>query len=819
MALELRARGQIRITDLTDSRQLVAYIGSSNRRQVIYDPNTKKYQPDYGVTPNILTPELYIAGSSVNQIKNVKSLKWYVQVDSTGAFQEITENDTYAIGEGYSLTIKKNVLDVRYSMLYKAEIVYHDTQSNRDIIVQADIELVKLENGLAGVSLGATTAVLTNDTHTIPTDYQGNNGSYFGAETQFIVFEGTEDKTEEWAVTATPSAGITGSMRDLGTTTEGENLYNQATAKKVYMDNGVEKETTENDYTSDFIPITVGQDYIYRQKYINNLWYTATPYTTFTYYDADKNYLFEEKKIETVELEVGENKTYTYNIKATDARVKFIRTNGNLLYDGAFFATYSATPVADKRIIYDVTGITVDSGYVEFRAQKGAEVLTKRFTLTRTKSGYTPVKGTDYFDGKPGQDGKSSYLWVRYSQNADGNGMTTNPTGAKYIGVTTTETTSPPGDYKAYQWVKFQGETGLPGEDGSRLHLKYSNDGGKTFTANNGEDFGTYLGKLVDFEELDSTNPADYTWGKITGDNAVSYRTVVPATIKKDKDGKLVPASIAITTSVTDGKSNPALATGYYRIQKLVTYNGAQQEVYKSTLPEQTVNFTVPTDALRLTISFGLEANTYIETQTIEVVKDGDDSLLLTISTPNGDSIRNHAGTLTAVAEAFKGTATVTPTAHQWYLLNPSSAGDSDSGTGWHKLTTVDARGTSGFTTKTLTITPSAINGTATFMVIATYKGVKYKRQVTVSDIMDAYTFATIGNGFFKNAQGTNTYTQKVYLSGVEVDKAGTQFRYEWVAYDANMNIIPGFSKIGKTITVSASEHNGSGLIYCIVSD
>lgn len=691
MALELRARGQIRITDLTDSRQLVAYIGSSNRRQVIYDPNTKKYQPDYGVTPNILTPELYIAGSSVNQIKNVKSLKWYVQVDSTGAFQEITTNDTYTIDEGYSLTIKKNVLDVRYSMLYKSEIVYHDTQSNRDIIVQADIELVKLENGLAGVSLGATTAVLTNDTHTIPTDYQGNNGSYFGAETQFIVFEGTEDKTEEWTVTATPSAGITGSMR--------------------------------------------------------------------------------------------------------------------------------TTPVDDKRIIYDVTRITVDSGYVEFKAQKGAEVITKRFTLTRTKSGYTPVKGTDYFDGKPGQDGKSSYLWVRYSQNADGNGMTTNPTGAKYIGVTTTETTSPPSDYKAYQWVKFQGETGLPGEDGSRLHLKYSNDGGKTFTANNGEDFGTYLGKLVDFFEQDSMNPADYTWGKITGDNAVSYRMVVPATIKKDKDGKLVPASIAITTSVTDGNSKPTLATGYYRIQKLVTYNGAQQEVYKSTLPEQAVNFTVPTDALRLTISFGLEANTYIETQTIEVVKDGDDSLLLTISTPNGDSIRNHAGTLTAVAEAFKGTATVTPTAHQWYLLNPSSAGDSDSGTGWHKLTTADARGTSGFTTKTLTITPSAINGTATFMVIATYNGVKYKRQVTVSDIMDAYTFATVGNGFFKNAQGTNTYTQKVYLSGVEVDKGGTKFRYEWVAYDANMNLIPGFNKVGKTITVNASEYNGSGLIYCIVSE
>ncbi|MFS1069648.1 hypothetical protein ACFC99_16875, partial [Enterococcus casseliflavus] len=43
------------------------------------------------------------------------------------------------------------------------------------------------------------------------------------------------------------------------------------------------------------------------------------------------------------------------------------------------------------------------------------------------KDGYTPVKNVDYFDGQPGQNGKSAYLWIRYSQNADGSGMTTDP--------------------------------------------------------------------------------------------------------------------------------------------------------------------------------------------------------------------------------------------------------------------------------------------------------------------------------------------------------------------------------------------------------
>src|SRR5690606_32752408 len=49
------------------------------------------------------------------------------------------------------------------------------------------------------------------------------------------------------------------------------------------------------------------------------------------------------------------------------------------------------------------------------------------------KDGYTPIKGVDYFDGidgKDGADGSSSYLWVKYSQNANGNPMTDNPLGA-----------------------------------------------------------------------------------------------------------------------------------------------------------------------------------------------------------------------------------------------------------------------------------------------------------------------------------------------------------------------------------------------------
>lgn len=140
--------------------------------------------------------------------------------------------------------------------------------------------------------------------------------------------------------------------------------------------------------------------------------------------------------------------------------------------------------------------------------------------------GYTPVKGTDYFDGEDGQDatdGTSSYLWVRYSQNADGSAMTDVPTDALYIGIATTESVSAPTSYTAYTWSLIKGTDGVegePGKDGntSYLHIKYSNDGGLTLTVNSGEDVGDWIGTYVDFTSADSTNVASYTWNKVKGE-------------------------------------------------------------------------------------------------------------------------------------------------------------------------------------------------------------------------------------------------------------------------------------------------------------
>lgn len=235
----------------------------------------------------------------------------------------------------------------------------------------------------------------------------------------------------------------------------------------------------------------------------------------------------------------------------------------------------------------------------------------KPFMGPQGKDGYTPIKNVDYFDGQPGQNGKSAYLWIRYSQNADGSGMTTDPANAKYTGYATTETNVAPTSPSAYRWQQTKGDPGIgipgePGPDGktSYLHIKYSNDGGLTFTGNAGEDGGDYIGQYVDFTEADSTKPSDYTWSLAKGPkgdkgDSASLISLSGATqaITIDKDGKITPASsftvigTAVNTSISNwtyslngGNFGSAVPTGVTRSGNTVTINPATSTFNQLTI-------------------------------------------------------------------------------------------------------------------------------------------------------------------------------------------------------------------------------------------
>ena len=135
-------------------------------------------------------------------------------------------------------------------------------------------------------------------------------------------------------------------------------------------------------------------------------------------------------------------------------------------------------------------------------------------------------KGEQGIPGAPGQDGRTTYFHIKYSANADGSGMKETPD--VFIGTYVDFTEQDSADPSDYKWARFQGlqgeqgTQGIPGTNGVDgktyyLHIKYSDDGGETFTGNAGEDSGAYIGVLTDLNVDDSTNPKDYKWSLIKG--------------------------------------------------------------------------------------------------------------------------------------------------------------------------------------------------------------------------------------------------------------------------------------------------------------
>lgn len=130
-------------------------------------------------------------------------------------------------------------------------------------------------------------------------------------------------------------------------------------------------------------------------------------------------------------------------------------------------------------------------------------------------------KGEQGIQGAKGADGRSLYTWLKYADDANGNGMSETPDGKKYIGLAynkpvSTESSNP----NDYTWSLIQGENGTKGEDGKTYYtwVKYadtSTGGGLSDNPTGKKYIGLAYNKTTPTE---STNPSDYTWALIKGD-------------------------------------------------------------------------------------------------------------------------------------------------------------------------------------------------------------------------------------------------------------------------------------------------------------
>lgn len=188
-----------------------------------------------------------------------------------------------------------------------------------------------------------------------------------------------------------------------------------------------------------------------------------------------------------------------------------ITTTGRVLfekvsYSGGNASSYSIT----QNGIITINSLNTDFAEAVFRVTVGDVVLLKTLYIGKVKDGKTPVKGVDYNDG--------TSIKVQYSQNAS-SWHDTYINGDVFIRVGTVAADGSTTTWSAAQ--KYIPEKGIEYNDGKSayLHIKYSDDNGATFTDNNGEYPGIYMGTYTDDNPLDSNNKSLYTWIKIKGDD------------------------------------------------------------------------------------------------------------------------------------------------------------------------------------------------------------------------------------------------------------------------------------------------------------
>ena len=188
------------------------------------------------------------------------------------------------------------------------------------------------------------------------------------------------------------------------------------------------------------------------------------------------------------------------------------------------------------------------------------EILYTNGGTELTKKRIIGVYGDTGKDGAKGEDGYSPTATV--SKNGDTTTIT-------IVDKTGTHT----------QTVK-DGTNGTPGKDGTNgkttyFHVKYSNDGGKTFTSNSGETVGSYIGTCTNYTEADPTTVGSYVWAKIkgekgdTGNNGKSIGSVINYYLATSASSGVSTTTSGWTTTV----QNVTLENKYLWNYEVVKYS------------------------------------------------------------------------------------------------------------------------------------------------------------------------------------------------------------------------------------------------------
>lgn len=176
------------------------------------------------------------------------------------------------------------------------------------------------------------------------------------------------------------------------------------------------------------------------------------------------------------------------------------------------------------------------------------------------RRGYYEVTITDVMDGEDGQDGATYYTWFKFADDEHGNGMSSSPDGKEYLGIAyNKETPVMSNNPEDYQWARITGEgvPGKPGDDGKTYYtwVRYADDasGNGMSDSPNGK---YYIGFAYNKETpTESSDPADYQWTKYKGDDGqdgVGIESITKYYLASEKSTGITISSSGWSTTKQD---------------------------------------------------------------------------------------------------------------------------------------------------------------------------------------------------------------------------------------------------------------------------
>jgi phage minor structural protein len=188
------------------------------------------------------------------------------------------------------------------------------------------------------------------------------------------------------------------------------------------------------------------------------------------------------------------------------------------------------------KTVWTYTDNANETGYSVSKIGEKGEKGERGAQGERGPQGLQGPQGIQGIPGVKGADGKTQYTHIAYADTTIGGGFSQTDTNKPFIGMYqdfNAIDSQNPQDYRWSKWKGSDGRDGIPGKAGADgrtpyVHFAYADsaDGrdGFSLTQNGSK---RYLGVCTNFNQADSTNPADYVWNDMVGSVSVGGENLI----------------------------------------------------------------------------------------------------------------------------------------------------------------------------------------------------------------------------------------------------------------------------------------------------